>query len=108
MKQELIRQGDIMLVPVKELPTGGTRSSKRELTIALGEATGHHHTLYPTDKKSKATLVEVNGRRFIDVGAEYFLRHQEHEEHRIVPGLYEIVIEEEYDPFEEEMKKVVD
>lgn len=106
------RHGDVMLIPVdskleKEI-RATTGKYQKELTIALGEATGHHHTLYPQDKKARVRLIEVDGRRFIDVGAEYFLRHQEHDEQIITPGVYEITMEIEYDPFERIMKKVID
>lgn len=106
------RHGDVMLQRVddaallKKISTSDSKA-KSELTIALGEATGHHHTLYPVDGGS-VRLVEVEGRRFIYVSAEYFLHHQEHAEHRIAPGTYEILIEDEYDPFEKAMRKVVD
>lgn len=104
-----IRQGDVMFIPVHRncLPKGFTEA--KEYTVQLGEATGHHHTLYQKDKKSKGLKIfEFEGRRFIDVGAEYFLRHQEHDEHIIAPGAYEVIIEDEYDPFERIMKRVVD
>ena len=104
MKEKLIRQGDIMLVP-GERPLGEPTKSK-ELTVALGEATGHHHTLYGDGQVSHW---QDGARRFVEVDADYFLRHQEHHEHQIMPGVcYEILTEEEYDPFAEEMKKVVD
>lgn len=114
MKGKHVRHGDVMLTRVDPESIDGlcerfvTASPSNELTIALGEATGHHHTLYPVEPESQIKLVEINGRRFIDLGAEYFLRHQEHSEHRIAPGCYEITMEDEYDPFAEEMKKVVD
>lgn len=106
------RHGDVMLIEVdkatREKIAASAGEWKRELTIALGEATGHHHTLYPATETSKARLIEFDGRRFIQVDAEYFLRHQEHDEHRILPGCYEITMEVEYDPFEKAMRKVVD
>lgn len=108
MERKIIRQGDILLRPVDSVPEGGERTSAKELTIALGEATGHHHTLYPTTKQARATLIKIEGREFIDVDPGYFLRHQEHEQHNDIGGCYEILREEEYDPFEEEMKKVLD
>lgn len=106
------RHGDVGIFPVDEKLANEVKkvegAYKTELTIALGEATGHHHTLFPTEKKSRVRLVELSGRRFIDVGTEYFLRHQEHHEQRIAPGVYEIIMENEYDPFEKAMRKVVD
>jgi len=106
------RHGDVMLKPIggeiAERVRAQAGREESQLTIALGEATGHHHTLYPTGGDSRVRLVEIEGRRFLDVGTEYFLRHQEHKEQKIFPGVYEIVIEKEYDPFEKAMRKVVD
>ncbi len=108
MKQKPVRQGDILLMPVKSIPKGGDTTEASEMTVALGEATGHHHTLYPTIEKSSVSLIKVNGREFLDVDPGYFLRHQEHGQHDRIEGLYEILREEEYCPFSEQMKKVVD
>lgn len=109
MKREPIRQGDILLMPVDSIPKGGERKTAKEMTIALGEATGHHHTLYPTKKNSEVTLVKIGNKEFVNVDPGYFLRHQEHKQKsQICPGAYEILREVEYDPFEEEMKRVVD
>lgn len=100
------RHGDVLLVPVEK--PAGEWIAKEEFTLALGEATGHHHTLYPATEKPKLSVLEVEGKCFIDVGTDYFLRHQEHSEHRIAPGCYQRIMEDEYDPFEKIMRKVVD
>lgn len=120
MKQKTpIRQGDVLLVPVEKLPEGKI-TKHTELTLAFGEATGHHHTLYPAPHGLIAFETEnfpchdsieeviINGKRFIKLDTEWLLRHQEHKELRIPPATYEIIIEREYDPFEEVLKKVVD
>lgn len=114
MEKKNYRHGDVALIRI----TGKEESELRlkfegvpfqkELTLALGEATGHHHTLYPEKKKPGVRVLEIGGQRFLDVGVSYFLRHQEHKEHRIEPGLYRIPMEDEYDPFEKAMRKVVD
>lgn len=89
--------------------------------MALGEATGHHHTMYQPDNAamvaeslgdapspSRARKVEINWRTFIEVEGDFWLKHQEYEMHLLREGLYEIVIEQEYDPLAEEMKQVID
>lgn len=101
-----IRHGDVLLLPVAFHPL--VAIEHQELTIALGEATGHHHTLYPAMPGYRVKEFYIGNRRFIDIGADYFLRHQEHKEIKIPPGTYEITIEKEYDPFEKAMKQVVD
>lgn len=104
-----IRQGDVLLVPVDKLPVGQIVKHS-ELTLAYGEATGHHHTLYQNadDIRSVVEEVIINGKRFIQLDTEWLLRHQEHKEIRVPPSTYEIIIEREYDPFEQMLKKVVD
>ena len=113
-----IRQGDILLVEVDKKPIGVT-TKHAQLTIALGEATGHHHTLYAqqgmlaTDAPRSETAPYVeeffdDKKRFIKIDTAWVLRHQEHDHLEIPAGTYEIITEREYDPFEEEMKKVID
>ena len=102
-----IRQGDVILVPC-EKPTGDAVEHK-ELTLALGEATGHHHTVYPEQKTGVVREWKNKDGRFIEVDSRFWLRHQEHAPVRIDPGQYYRIGEEsEYDPFAKEMKKVID
>lgn len=122
MGNKLIRQGDVLLVPVTDRPRAyDKREWMFECTIALGEATGHHHTIYPPRAEVPAIeaqdeisapqtieRIEWNGRVFVEVPDGFWLRHQEHDEHEIPGGMYEIIIEQEYDPLAEEMKQVVD
>lgn len=115
MKGELTIQGDVDLIPVdeSEIPTGSWET-KEEITLALGEQSGHHHRLYaPPD----GLLAELNlkGRRFVKISKPTELWHDkekkvkaEHEMLIVPPGTYEIKIETEYCPFTEEMRKVVD
>jgi len=105
---KMYRHGDVILVRREALPKGEVTEHK-ELTIALGEATGHHHTLYPaTSAAGSIKKVVVGDVVFLEVGEDYFLRHQEHREIRIDPGCYEILIEKERDPFRDVIRKVVD
>ncbi len=43
MNEKIIHQGDVLLIRVKKLPKDTKRREDR--TLALGESTGHHHTL---------------------------------------------------------------
>lgn len=112
MEKRSRRHGDVALIAIKE--TSELRElfdaakKNKELTLALGEATGHHHTMYPVKKDGWVKSIEVKGQRFIEVGVDYFLRHQEHKEHQISPGIYRVPMEDEYDPFEKAMRKVID
>lgn len=118
MKLLPIRHGDVVLKPVDSLPLGKT-TKHGELTLAYGEVTGHHHTLYPIRNLVTKELprdagghyieeIVSDGRRFIKLDIDWFLRHQEHHEIKVPAGTYEIGMEREYDPFQKIMRKVVD
>lgn len=123
MKQgSIFRQGDVMLIPCNVKPNGEIKQYT-QLTVQLGEASGHHHTLYSKDYSGvigNDSLLETvpenncieefiqDNKRFIRLDSDWLLKHQEHECLNIPAGTYEIRIEQEYDPFEESRKKVID
>lgn len=101
-----IRHGDVILKPVTAAQ--GKQEKLKEYTLAHGEVTGHHHTLYPLTEGAFLSLFKDGEKRFLDLAEPWALRHQEHREIVVPPGLYEIGIEREYDPFERLMRKVID
>jgi hypothetical protein len=108
--QSLIRQGDVMFVPVRKLPAGERR--KRDTgTVAFGEATGHHHSLIAEDLE-RAEVLEIGEGLFVHV-SEHGVRlegatfaHQEHGPVTLPPGDYEVIIQREYSP--EAIRNVID
>ena len=99
-QNRMIRQGDVMLRPVTEVPQGAKQIGRQDgrVILAEGEVTGHHHAI----RDAGVALLESDGRRFVSVadgGAE--LKHEEHATIKIEPGLYEVVIQREYDDAEE-------
>lgn len=102
---KIYRQGDV-LIKSAEIPVDAKIvKSEKQVTVALGEATGHHHTLYgglPIE------LLEYNERRYLKIQEDVDFRHQEHSAFKVKKGDYEIIIEREFDYFENDMKKVVD
>jgi len=98
MKRVIYRQGDVLIVPVDEIPSGLKRTKK--VTLALGEVTGHHHTIYggavgfADDENGLADYFEVNA----GSGEGATLTHQEHKNITIPPGKYQKVIQTEYTP----------
>jgi hypothetical protein len=101
----VIRQGDVNLVRVDSLPTGLADITPETGRIVLqhGEATGHAHAFYDTagirvfarDKKAARPeylqIVKTTGR----------LRHEEHTEARIPPGIYRLPTQVEHSDSEE-------
>lgn len=81
-----------------------TKKEVKELTLALGEVSGHHHTVYGDiallEKNEEFTLFEVKGKAK--------LLHQEHDvlllEDEIVVSTQQV----EFNPFEQVISKVAD
>jgi hypothetical protein len=111
----LIRQGDVLLVPMSRLPEGahpahlGAEAGQKAVVLAEGEATGHAHVI----RSHRARLFrwqEVPPRRYRHGGSPVlrFLRvsgsepvvlsHEEHDAISLQPGVYEVRRQREYEP----------
>lgn len=96
-----IQQGDVLIKKVSSVKG----KKLNHLTLAKGEATGHHHTITEGD----ATLYEQNGVLYLHVESEKAtLTHQEHKPVEIPQGDYVIEQVKEYDHFLEESRRVQD
>jgi hypothetical protein len=93
VKRLPIRQGDVMLVPVNDIPEGAkVRKGKGKLTIAYGEVTGHHHTLV-----GDAELLDTKaGEVFARIMGPAKITHQEHGAIVLDPGVWKYVQQREY------------
>jgi len=105
MKNKLFRQGDVLLIPITSIPNSLKRTKR--VTLALGEVTGHHHSIldgnavgYADNENSLAKYVEVNK----PAGAS--LTHQEHDTIVLPEGNYRVVGQVEYTP--ERLSRVTD
>ena len=97
----LLQQGDVLIQSVSEIKG----KKLNHLTLAKGEATGHHHTITEGD----AELFEHEGTMFLRVNSkEAILTHQEHGAITIPKGDYKIGIVREFDHFAEEARNVQD
>lgn len=95
------QQGDVII----EAVSGVNGRKLPHLTLAQGEATGHHHTVTCGD----ADLYEENGTLYLHVESdEAQVTHQEHGTVTLPKGDYRIRQVREYDHFAEEARKVVD
>ncbi|WP_411887393.1 hypothetical protein [Hydrocarboniphaga effusa] len=125
MKKNLsiIRQGDVLLVPVSKLPEGLSEVPLENGRIVLmhGEVTGHAHAIadhgWSAAKKiadaaiglagRRARLLQAaNGTRYLEVAESVSLTHEEHTAHAIPPGYYELPVQMEHSA--ERMRRVVD
>jgi hypothetical protein len=87
MNAVAIRQGDVLLVPVGELPTGAQVQEGRVGIRIAGERTGHAHELIGS--------VAVDGDREYVLGGNT-LTHQEHRHHVTEPVWYEVRLQREH------------
>ncbi|CAE6713637.1 hypothetical protein R75461_01178 [Paraburkholderia nemoris] len=115
MKAGQVRQGDVFceliegfVIPsdAKEVDPTGDR-----ITLALGEATGHHHSIFAEAGVIPAKLWDVGAERFLQVMQKTTLQHQEHGAIPLTPGVYRISkfgagTQREYSP--EEIRSVAD
>lgn len=98
------RQGDVLVFKI-QVDTSKLVETKK-CTLALGEVTGHHHTI-KKGAKGFASNNKVTEAEYFEVEqALALLDHQEHETIKIPKGLYEKRIAVEYNPLK--LKRVVD
>ena len=104
------RHGDVIIKPITKLAYDNmkkTEVKKLGSTIALGEATGHHHTL----ANNKAQLLMDPKTRVVTAfrtEQQTKLNHQEHDTINIPKGYYTVTFEREHQPLEEAERQVYD
>ena len=92
----MVRQGDVLLVPVDAIPEKArpvARDNGR-VVLAYGEATGHAHAI----SSAAATQLHDDIERYLRLTAVATLQHEEHAAIELAPGSYRIVIQREYVP----------
>jgi hypothetical protein len=95
----LLRQGDVLLVPVESVPSRARAivDGRRRLVLAEGEATGHAHVV--RGRRAQLLAHRSPTRHYLLVEAEpATLVHEEHDPIRIPPGSYRVVRQREYEP----------
>ena len=95
----MFRQGDVLIVPVDEVPdrTKPIARERGRLVLAHGEATGHAHVVEGEATFMASDLEEME-RRFLHVEQEAQVVHDEHDAVTLPPGDYEVVRQREYAP----------
>lgn len=93
-----VRQGDVFLIKIEKLPT---KLQKKDNILALGEVTGHKHSVQGSVQVFKNPTTNVQY-----VEGEGVLTHDEHGKIAIPKGTYEVRIQREYSP--QETRQVMD
>ena len=94
-----VRHGDVDLIPVKEIPKEA-RETKSNL-VMHGE-NGHEHKLM------NGQILIHEDRKFIKSGSNTYLIHEEHKKTLVPKGIFEVKQEEEFDPFQDTIRRVRD
>ena len=94
-KQKIVRQGDVLVVPCKEIPAGlaTVQPEAGRLILARGEATGHHHSIAFRQRVAMFRDDASGGRLYVCADEPVSLEHQEHTALTIAPGNYEVRIQ---------------
>jgi len=99
------RQGDVSMIKVDDIENFDEeiKPIQGKAMLALGEVTGHYHSIPATSAKQ----FKVGSKEYVKVTKPAQLTHQEHAPINLPVGLYEKVIAREYDKVGGE-RKVVD
>jgi len=96
MKQKHYRQGDVLIERVQSIPKDLKKQKPENgrIILALGEATGHHHSI---DAKA-ADWWKSGEEQFVTVREQTEVVHQEHAAIALPPGKYRVQRQVEYTP----------
>lgn len=102
-----IRHGEIMLVPVSEIPEGET---VRHTSYIIGHSeTGHHHVLEGTEfEVTELSNDELYFRLFEPTKLVHKKQTDKHKTLVVNPGIYKRFHDTEYDPWEGVIRDVAD
>lgn len=103
MKNQMFRQGDVLIERVSALPSGAKDVTPDDrIVLAYGEVTGHAHAIYEpqtmTKPEGKARMWSAGAERFIQVMEATSLKHEEHAAIPLQPGIYRVHQQREYSP----------
>jgi len=104
---KIYRHGDLLLVEVKEIPTG--LEQKKDDVLLEGEASNHFHRIKGaviTPVSEAPTILNDYLMGYLEIDKEGILTHEEHETIIVPRGKYKYLSQREYDPQEE--RRVID
>ena len=108
MQRPMVRQGDVLLIPVATLPAGAAQKPRDQgrVVLAYGEVTGHAHVVQSDAEAVEAFLADHNGQTFLSAPAGSRVVHEEHD---AIPleGVYRVVRQREWTD-DDEPRQVAD
>ena len=94
-----IRQGDVLLVRCADGSDSGiVITNDKRVVLKEGEATGHAHAFY---QAKRVALSQSPQGRHLRVVETAYLRHEEHTEAPVEPGLYDLPMQVEWNDGDE-------
>lgn len=109
-KQSLTQfaQGDLLFTKVDSLPKGEAKQVKagERFILALGEATGHHHSFVAP--KGGSTVIDEGQVTYMTLDELTSVTHQEHAPVELSPGTWQVVRQREATDDDEQWQNVVD
>lgn len=102
-----LRHGDVSLHPTDKIPEGATEIKTEMRHVIQHGETGHKHVI-TKERETDIEMFEKDGEVYIKVNRAVPLSHEEHRTLTVEPGIYIKKIEREYDPFEKQLRKVID
>jgi hypothetical protein len=101
------QQGDVILRKIDAVPTDAKPVAPKggRYIVAEGEHTGHAHAIVADPE---VRLLERNGVLYLVVESGATVTHEEHHAQVVAPGVYEVGIVKEVDPFTDEIRSVAD
>ena len=111
MNIPIIRHGEVLLVPISEIPQEAKLVKEAKEHIVAHSETGHHHVLELDTKQLR--VYELDNETYLDVGDIGTLVHKKtgkdvHTPHTIVPAKYKVVIKQAFDYFKGALQRVRD
>jgi hypothetical protein len=107
-KQRAVRHGELLLLPVDELPAGAVETFAGKSYVCAHSETGHHHVAVA----DSLNVFSFEGRTFMRAGENGRIEHKKsfdfHETKALVKGLYEVTIKKAYDYFTKRRVNVQD
>lgn len=108
MKRQIVRQGDVLLIPIDKLPKGATEEKqvKGDVILAYGEVTGHAHRIKQDVAMPSVRVFDLGAERFLQVAEKIALTHEEHSAIFLEAGVYKQA--HQYEEKRAEIRRVAD
>lgn len=105
----IYRHGDVLIKQVAKMPKGAKKVfTGKNYVVAEGEATGHNHRLATVEVDTEFEIYELNGQKYLKLSGTSTITHEEHKPLTILPGIYVVGDEREWDYFSNEVQQVRD